>query len=72
MFDITSDLPFIVVEKFGFNQQKAKASAIGRLLKGVFYLIPIVAATIVILKAFEGFEPVKQFVHELLDYEKAN
>ena len=72
VLDAISNLPFIAIEKFGFNQQKAKASAIGRLFKGVFYLIPIVAATIVILKAFEGFEPVKQFVHELLGYGTAN
>ena len=72
VLDAISNLPFIAIEKFGFNQQKAKASAIGRLFKGVFYLIPIVAATIVILKAFESFEPVKQFVHELLGYGTAN
>ena len=65
--DVISHLPFIALRKLGFNKQKVEGAATGRLK-----YIPIVAAVILILEAFEIFEPVKQFVHELLDYGKAN
>ena len=64
-----SNVPFIVIGTLGFNRQKAEASTIGRIVKG---FIQVAAPTIFILKAFGLFEPVKQFVHELLGYGKAN
>ena len=64
-----SNLLFIVIGTLGFNRQKAETSTIGRLFKG---FIQIVVWAIFILQAFERFEPVKQFVHKLLDYGKAN
>ena len=69
VIDAISNLLFIVIGKLGFNRQKQKASTIGRLVKG---FIQIAVWIIFILKAFERFEPVKQFVHELLDYKKEN
>lgn len=72
VFDAISDLPFMAIGKLGFNRQKAEASAIGRLVKGVIYFIPIVAAGLAILKHLELLGPVKQFVHELLGSSKAN
>ena len=79
LFDIISDLPFIVVEKFGFNQQKAKASATGRLVKGVLYLIAAIVsfiggslAILDYLGYLDFLEPVKQSVHKLLGSNKTN
>ena len=69
VIDAISNLPFIAIGKLGFNRQKAEASTKGRLFKG---FIQIVVWAIFILQAFERFEPVKQFVHKLLDYGKAN
>ena len=79
LFDIISDLPFIVVEKFGFNQQKAKASATGRLVKGVLYLIAAIVsfiggslAILDYLGYLDFLEPVKQSVYKLLGSNKTN
>ena len=69
VIDAISNLPFIAIGKLGFNRQKAEVSTKGRLFKG---FIQIVVWAIFILQAFERFEPVKQFVHELLDYGKEN
>ena len=79
LFDIISDLPFIVFEKFGVNQQKAKASAIGRLFKGVVYwstaIVSFIGGFLAILD-FLGYlefvEPVKQSVHKLFGSNKTN
>lgn len=70
--NVISVLPFIAIGKLGFNQYKAERSAIGKLIKGVLYLIPVVAACLAILQNFDSLEPVKQFVHKLLGFNKAN
>ena len=66
--DVISDLPFVVVGKFGFDQRKMKTSLIGRFVKEIMFLAPFL--TILHLLGF--LEPVKQFVHKLLGYGKAN
>ncbi len=66
VLDTITDLPFIIIGVLGFNRQKMKASAIGRLVKGILYLIIIVAAVLAILHLLGFVEPVKQFVHKLL------
>ena len=69
---VISVLPFIAIGKLGFNQYKAERSVIGKLVKGVLYLIPVVAACLAILQHFDSLEPVKQFVHKLFNSSKAN
>ena len=64
--DVITDLPFIIIGILGFNREKIKASTIGRLVKGILYLIIIVAALLTILHLFNLVEPIKQFLHELL------
>ena len=66
LLDTITDLPFIIIGILGFNRQKIKASTIGRLVKGVLYLIIIVAAVLAILHLLDLLDPVKQFVHKLL------
>lgn len=61
-----TDLPFIVIGILGFNRQKIKASAVGRLVKGILYLSIIVAAVFTILHLLGFVEPIKQSVHKLL------
>ena len=70
ILDTISDLPFIVIGILGFNRQKIKTSAIGRLVKGILYLTIIVAAVLTILHLLDFVEPIKQFVHRLLDLSK--
>ena len=72
VLDTISSLPFIVLGKLGFDRYKAETSVIGRLIKGVLYLITVIAAFLTILQRLDFLEPVKQFVHELLGYNKAN
>lgn len=71
-FDFISDLPFVALGKLGFNRQKARTSATGRLVKGVFYLITVLAAFLTTLHLLGFLEPVKQFAHELLGTKNAN
>ena len=72
MFEAISELPFIAIGKLGFNKQKAESSVIGRLVKGILYLIIVIAALLTILQLLELLEPVKQFTHELISSNKAN
>lgn len=65
VLDTITDLPFIVTGILGFNREKIKASTIGRLVKGILYLIIIVAAILTILHLLNFVEPIKQFVHKL-------
>ena len=60
-----SDLPFIVIGLFGFNRRKIQTSAIGRLIKGVLYLITVIAALLVILHLLDFLEPVIQYLRKL-------
>ena len=66
VLDTISDLPFIIIGILGFNRQKIRASAVGRLVKGILYLIIIVAALLTILHLLDFVEPIKQFVYKLL------
>ena len=66
VFDFISDLPFIALGKLGLNRQKARTSAIGRLVKGVLYLIQVIAALIAIYQFWDYWTPVKNFVRELV------
>ena len=65
MLDTITDLPFIIIGIFGFNRQRMKASPVGRLVKGLLYLIIIVAVVLTILHLLNFLEPIKQFVHKL-------
>ncbi len=66
VLDAITDLPFIIIGILGFNRQKIKTSAVGRLVKGTLYLIIIVAVLLTILHLLDFLEPIKQFVHKLL------
>lgn len=66
VLDAITDLPFIIIGILGFNRQKIKTSAVGRLVKGILYLIIIVAVLLTILHLLDFVEPIKQFLHKLL------
>ena len=65
VLDTISDLPFIILGILGFNREKIKGSVVGRLVKGILYLIIIVAVILTILHLLNFLEPIKQFVHKL-------
>lgn len=70
VLDTISDLPFIVIGLLGFNRQKIRTSIIGKIVKGVLYLILVIAACLTILHLLGFLEPIKQFVYELLELSK--
>ena len=74
--DVISDFPFIALSKLGYDREKAESSTLGRLLKGVLYLIAaliaFLAAFLTILQLLDFLEPVKQFARELLGFNVTN
>jgi len=72
VFDAISELPFIAIGRLGFDRQKVESSAIGRLIKGALYLITVIAALLTILQLLDFLEPVRQFMHQLLDSNNAS
>ena len=64
--DGISEVVFNVVGEFGLDRQNAEKSALGKLFKGLVYLITSVVAPISGLLQILGFlEPLKQFVHKM-------
>jgi len=51
----------------GFNRTKAESSTIGRIIKGVFYLITVLAAAFTILYYLGYMESVKSLVRSFID-----
>jgi len=68
VFDAVTDLPFMVLGKLGFNKEKAETSIIGKIIKGILYLITVIAAFLTILQLLDFLDPVKQFVHSMIDF----
>lgn len=71
-FDAISELPFIAIGKLGFNRQKVESSVIGRMFKGILYLITVIATFLTILQLLDYLEPIKQFTHEVFGSNNAN
>ena len=70
IFDALVEIPFIFIGKLGLNREKAESSLIGKLIKGVLYLITVVAAFLTILQLLDLLDPVKQFLNELIGSNK--
>ena len=70
VLDALVETPFIVIGKLGLNREKAEGSLIGRLIKGVLYLITVVAAFLTILHLLDLLDPVKLFLNELIGSNK--
>jgi hypothetical protein len=49
LLDYIVSLPFKILGKFGLNQEKIEDSALGKIIKGILYLILVVAAFLEIL-----------------------
>lgn len=55
LFEWISKIPFWFVGKVGFDPERAQGSGVGKLISGLFYLVPLVASVVAILQAF-GFD----------------
>lgn len=51
IIDKLATLPFIAIEKFGFNRTKAESSAIGRIIKLIIWLATVFSSIIVTIAA---------------------
>lgn len=49
VFEYIARLPFKIIGKMGFDQEKAESSFIGKIVKGIFYVITVLAALLTIL-----------------------
>jgi len=65
VFGLVPDLPFVALGKLGFNQYRMEVSIFGRLVKGVLYLIQVIAALMAINQYWEFWTPIKNYVHDL-------
>lgn len=66
VFDFVARIPFLLIGRAGFNQAKAEASLIGRLIKGVIYVVTILASLLTVLQILELHGPIKDFVKRFL------
>ncbi len=64
-FDWVSELPFIFIGWLGFNREKAELSLIGRLMKGLLYLVTVIASALTILQLLGYLHPARQFVRQM-------
>jgi len=62
LLDLIAEIPFFLVGKIGFNRTKAESSVIGRIIKGIGYLIPVLAAALTILDILGYTEIIKRLI----------
>ena len=66
ILDLISALPFKLIGKIGFDETKAESSVLGKLVKGLLYLISSVAALLTILEILGFTDPVREFVNSMV------
>jgi len=58
-------IPFMILGKLGFHQSKMESSFLGRLIKGIIYIITVIASIITILELTGHLESYKPFFRDL-------
>lgn len=66
LLDLIVRFPFVLIERAGFDGQKAESSLIGRAIKAIFYIISLLAALLTVLQLLDYLEPVKEVVKSIL------
>jgi len=66
VLDYIVSLPFKILGKIGLNQEKIETSIVGKVIKGILYLITIVAAFLTILEKLGYLEAFKSLIKNLL------
>lgn len=59
-------LPFKLIGRIGFDQEKAEQSLIGRILKGILYMITLLASLLTILHLLDLLTPFRNFVKSII------
>lgn len=67
VFNWIARLPFVLLGNVGFNGKKAEASFLGRISKGLIYLITVLASLLTVLHLVDLLAPAKEMVREMLD-----
>lgn len=62
VFDYIAGLPFALLDRIGFDSDKAKSSIIGRCIKGLLYLIVVFSALLTILYYLGYLEQFKELI----------
>jgi hypothetical protein len=65
LFDWVAGLPFALLGRLGFSRSKAEESRLGRLIKGVLYLVTVAASALTILQLLGYLDSAKAFVRQL-------
>ena len=60
------ELPFLALAKLGLDRGKAESSTLGKFIKGVLYLITVIAALLTTLQLLDYLEPVKVFLDRFI------
>ena len=66
LFDWVAGLPFALLGRLGFSRSKAEESGLGRLVKGLLYLVTVTASALTVLQLLGYLELVKEFVRGLV------
>lgn len=64
VFDYIAGLPFALLDRIGFDSDKAESSIIGRCIKGLLYLIVVFAALLTILYYLGYLEQFKRLIQK--------
>ena len=59
-------VPFLLLGKAGFDQQKVEMSFVGRVIKGTIYIVTALASLLTVLQLLNYLEPVKPMVKSIL------
>jgi len=62
LFRYIAKLPFEIMGEIGFDQSKIEATPLGKIIKGILYLIQVAAAFLVLLEKLGYLESFKQFL----------
>lgn len=64
MLDWLGSVPFAIIGRIGFDRDKAESSTIGRLVKGLLYLITVLASALTALQLLGYLDVVRNFVQK--------
>lgn len=65
IIDLIVDIPFSIIGKLGFNQYKIENSPIGKLVRGILYLITVFAALLTVIDKLGYLENFKNILSRI-------
>jgi hypothetical protein len=66
LFAFIANLPFILIGRIGFDRTKVESSVIGRIIKGFFYLITILASLLAIIYYLGYMDSVRELIRSFI------